>query len=145
MPYNGSWITKLPSDASAHATPDLYNKFSNIRKRTNPVNIQDIPFGVTDWSTIPKTVHPGETGTAYWQTCQFGSIRVRMVEYTPNYLADHWCVKGHILLCIEGELQTELQDGRVCTLRPGMSYQVSDQGEPHRSKTFTGARLFIVD
>ena len=57
-----------------------------------------------------------------------------MVEYTANYLADHWCVKGHILLCIEGELQTELQDGRVYTLRPGMSYQVSDHGEPHRGR-----------
>jgi hypothetical protein len=100
------------------------------------LNIHDIPFGVTDWSAIPKTVHPGETGTAFWQTCQFGPIRVRMVEYTPNYLADHWCVKGHILL---------LQDARVFTLRPGMSYQVSDQGEPHRSRTVTGAKLFIVD
>jgi hypothetical protein len=109
------------------------------------LNIHDIPFGVTDWSTIPQTEHAGETGTDYWRTCQFGPIRVRMVEYTANYLADHWCVKGHILLCIEGELQTELQDGRVCTLRPGMSYQVSDHGEPHRSKTEMGAKLFIVD
>ena len=109
------------------------------------MKIEDIPFGVTDWSLIPKTSHAGETGTATWQTCQFGPIRVRVVEYTSNYLADHWCVKGHILLCLEGELQTELQDGRVFTLRPGMSYQASDQGEPHRSRTVTGAKLFIVD
>ncbi len=117
----------------------------NTPQRATPLNIHDIPFGVTDWSTVPKTEHPGETGTAIWQTCQFGPIRVRMVEYTPNYLADHWCVKGHILLCLEGELLTELQDGRVYTLRPGMSYQVADQGEPHRSRTVTGAKLFIVD
>jgi hypothetical protein len=109
------------------------------------LNILNIPFGVTDWSTIPRTEHAGETGTAYWQTCQFGPIRVRMVEYTPDYLADHWCEKGHILLCLEGELLTELKDGRVFTLTSGMSYQVSDNGEPHRSKTKSGAKLFIVD
>jgi hypothetical protein len=68
-----------------------------------------------------------------------------VVEYTPDYLADHWCEKGHILLCLEGELLTELKDGRVFTLTSGMSYQVSDNGEPHRSKTKSGAKLFIVD
>lgn len=104
-----------------------------------------IPFGTTDWASIPATEHAGETGTAYWKTCHFGGIRVRMVEYTPGYLADHWCSKGHILLCMAGELQTELADGRVFTLTPGMSYQVADKAEPHRSSTARGARLFIVD
>jgi len=105
----------------------------------------DIPFGTTDWSTVAPTKHKGEQGLAYWRTQQFGSIRVRMVEYAPGYLADHWCVKGHILLCIEGELHTELKDGRTFTLKPGMSYQVADDAEPHRSYTDLGARLFIVD
>jgi len=105
----------------------------------------DIPFGTTDWSTVTPTEHKGEQGLAYWRTQQFGSIRVRMVEYTPGYLADHWCVKGHILLCIEGELHTGLKDGRTFTLKPGMSYQVADDAEPHRSYTDLGARLFIVD
>ena len=82
---------------------------------------------------------------AIWRTRQFGDIRVRMVEYTPGYVADHWCLKGHILYCLEGELRTELQDGRTFTLRPGMSYQVADNAEPHRSSTLAGARLFIVD
>jgi hypothetical protein len=104
-----------------------------------------IPFGTTDWSAIAPTEHPGERGSALWRTCRFGGIRVRMVEYSPGYLADHWCSKGHILLCLEGELRTELKDGRVFTLRPGMSYQVADDAEPHRSSTPGGARLFIVD
>jgi quercetin dioxygenase-like cupin family protein len=104
-----------------------------------------IPFGTTDWSAVPRTVHPGETGTAYWRTCQFDAIRVRMVEYTPGYLADHWCSKGHVLLCLEGELETELEDGRKFLLKPGMSYQVADQAEAHRSRTVVGAKLFIVD
>lgn len=104
-----------------------------------------IPFGTTDWSQVPRTEHKGESGLAYWRTRQFGSIRVRMVEYTPGYKADHWCEKGHILLCIEGELHTELADGRAFTLKPGMSYQVADGAEPHRSSTAVGARLFIVD
>ena len=107
--------------------------------------MQSIPFGTTDWTAIEVTTHPGETGTAYWRTQHFGEIRVRMVEYTPGYLADHWCKKGHILLCLEGSLDTELEDGRTFTLTPGISYQVADNAEAHRSSTATGAKLFIVD
>ncbi|HWA39207.1 MAG TPA: DHCW motif cupin fold protein [Burkholderiales bacterium] len=104
-----------------------------------------IPFGTTDWSTVERTEHKGERGTASWRTKHFGAIRVRMVEYSPGYFADHWCTKGHILFCIEGELHTELKDGRRFTLRAGTSYQVADNAEPHRSSTEKGARLFIVD
>ena len=109
------------------------------------MKIDDIPFGTTDWSTVPVTEYPGTTGVALWRTRQFGSIRVRMVEYSPGYLADHWCEKGHILLCLAGSLHTELKDGRHFDLTPGMSYQVADAAEPHCSSTATGAKLFIVD
>ena len=109
------------------------------------MKISDLPFGTTDWSQIAATEHPGVTGTAWWRTCRFGDLRVRMVEYTAGYLADHWCVKGHILLCLEGELHTELEDGRSFVLKPGMSYQVADDAESHRSSTSVGAKLFIVD
>ena len=109
------------------------------------MQMTDIPFGTTDWTSIAPTEHKGETGMALWRTCQFGALRVRMVDYSPGYKADHWCSKGHILLCLEGELHTELQDGRIFVLKPGMSYQVADGAEPHRSFTSTGARLFIVD
>jgi hypothetical protein len=107
--------------------------------------MSDIPFGTTDWAQLPKTEHKGECGWAHWRTRHFGNIRVRMVEYSPGYLADHWCVKGHILLCTDGELHTELEDGRTFTLTPGMSYQVADNAEAHRSYTERGATLFIVD
>lgn len=109
------------------------------------MKISNLPFATTDWSTIDPTEHAGESGVALWRTCQFGPIRVRMVEYTAGYRADHWCVKGHILLCLEGELHTELQDGRCFVLRPGMSYQVADDAEAHRSFAPGGAKLFIVD
>ena len=109
------------------------------------MNMTDIPFGVTDWQWLEPSEHPGETGKALWRTRQFGELRVRLVEYSPGYRADHWCEKGHILLCLEGELHTELKDGRTFTLKPGMSYQVADGAEPHRSSTAGGARLFIVD
>lgn len=109
------------------------------------MQMSDILFGVTDWSKVERTEHKGETGMAYWRTQTFGGIRVRMVEYTPGYLADHWCSKGHVLLCLEGELHTELADGRKFVLTPGISYQVADNAEPHRSSTRTGAKLFIVD
>jgi len=109
------------------------------------MKMEDIPFGVTDWSKIERTEHKGEKGIAYWRTREFGAIRVRMVEYSPGYQSDHWCSKGHILLCIEGELHTELSDGRKFKLTPGVSYQVADNAEAHRSFTNTGAKLFIVD
>ena len=109
------------------------------------MRIADIPFGVTDWSKIEPTTHRGESGIALWRTQQFGEIRVRMVEYSPNYRSDHWCEKGHILLCLDGELETQLADGRRLVLTPGVSYQVADKAEPHRSSTQLGARLFIVD
>jgi hypothetical protein len=109
------------------------------------MKISDIPFGTTDWSSVERTEHAGERGTAWWRTRSFGGIRVRMVEYSPGYLADHWCEKGHILLCLAGELHTELADGRRFVLTPGTSYQVADGAEPHRSSTEGGATLFIVD
>ena len=105
-----------------------------------------IPFGTTDWSSVEPTQHPGETGSATWRTRTFVDIRVRIVDYSPDYLADHWCQKGHILYCVAGELTTELADGQTFVLKPGMSYQVADGAEPHRSRTgASGARLFIVD
>ena len=104
-----------------------------------------IRFGTTEWSKVAPIEHGGETGTAIWRTRQFGDIRVRMVDYSPGYRADHWCSKGHVLLCLEGELHTELQDGRTFVLTPGTSYQVGDGAEAHRSFIATGAKLFIVD
>ena len=109
------------------------------------MNMKNIPFSTTNWSQIEPVEHPGEIGLAIWRTQQFDNIRVRLVEYTPGYLADHWCKKGHILFCLEGELHTELADGRQFVLTPGMSYQVADNAEPHRSSTQSGVRLFIVD
>lgn len=109
------------------------------------MQMSNIPFGTTDWSSVEQTEHKGTTGVATWRTRKFGDIRVRLVEYSPGYLADHWCQKGHILFCLDGELDTELDDGRSFTLTSGMSYQVADGAEPHRSRTDKGARLFIVD
>jgi quercetin dioxygenase-like cupin family protein len=109
------------------------------------MNMHNIPFGTTDWSMIEVVEKSAQAGKALWRTKQFDDLRVRMVEYTAGYISDHWCVKGHILLCLEGELHTELADGRTFTLKPGMSYQVADNAEPHRSTAPLGAKLFIVD
>ena len=109
------------------------------------MEIKNIAFGITDWQTIAPERKPGKRGWADWRTLQFGDVRVRMLEYSPGYRADHWCSKGHFLLCIDGELLTELRDGRRFVLKPGMSYQVADGAEAHRSSTDLGARLFVVD
>ncbi|RKH67689.1 hypothetical protein D7W81_13500 [Corallococcus aberystwythensis] len=109
------------------------------------MKISNIPFCTTDWRKIPPTEHPGVVGKALWRTLQVGDIRVRLVEYTAGYVADHWCSRGHILLVLEGTLLTELKDGRRFELGPMMSYQVSDDDGAHRSSTETGAKLFIVD
>ena len=106
---------------------------------------QNINFQTTDWDKIPGIEHKGETGTAYWKTMQFAGLRIRMVEYSKNYKADHWCGKGHVIYCVEGEMDTELADGSVFKLTQGMSYQVSDALSSHRSSSAGGVKLFIVD
>jgi hypothetical protein len=114
-------------------------------RASTDVKISDLPFGVTDWNRVESTTHAGIQGEARWRTRQFGAVRVRMVDYSPGYCADHWCSKGHFLLCLSGELDTELADGRRFTLTPGQSYQVADGGDPHRSSTRSGATLYVVD
>ena len=109
------------------------------------MKLPPLPYTSLDWHALPAIEHKGETGTATWRMLNNGDVRMRIVELSPGYLADHWCTKGHILLCLDGELHTELADGRRFVLTPGMSYQVADNAEPHRSSTTTGARLFIVD
>jgi hypothetical protein len=109
------------------------------------MHLSGIPFGITDWQQIRSSERPGETGVAHSRVQEFGGVRVRLVEYSAGYRADHWCTKGHILFCVAGDLETELADGRRFRLTPGMSYQVADNAEPHRSRTASGATLFIVD
>lgn len=110
------------------------------------MKLPDLPFTVIDWRTLEGTEHPGDPGTALWRTFKLGDVRVRIVEYSPGYVADHWCDKGHVIYLVEGDLQCELRDGRKFSLEQGMGYIVSDFGDPsHRSSTQTGAKLFIVD
>ena len=110
------------------------------------MKLPDSIFQTVDWTGIPPTRHPGESGSALWRTVSLGDIRIRLVEYSAGYVADHWCEKGHILFVLEGDLVTELRDGRKFILGPGMSYHVSDNGDSaHRSVSENGARLFIVD
>jgi mannose-6-phosphate isomerase class I len=104
-----------------------------------------IKFGLTNWDNIPSERHEGTSGYATWKVKKVGAIRVRMVEYSENYLADHWCDKGHIIFCVEGEMITELKDGRKFQLKKGMSYQVGDNADSHRTQSVEGVKLFIVD
>jgi hypothetical protein len=104
-----------------------------------------LAMSVTDWDQVESLKHPGETGVAIWKTRNFGDIRVRMVEYSPGYAADHWCSKGHVLLCLSGALDIALANGKQLGLKAGQSYHVGDGDPPHRSSTTTGATLFIVD
>ncbi len=105
----------------------------------------NFPFQTIDWSTITKHEHQGKKGYAIWQTVQFPGLRVRIVEYSKGYLADHWCQKGHILHCLEGEFISELQNGEKLILRKGMTYIVSDDLSSHRSNTSDGVKVMIID
>lgn len=107
--------------------------------------MNNIPFQLTNWDSIKAEEHKGETGFATWRTQTFGGLRIRMVEYSANYKADHWCEKGHIIFCIEGEMDTELADGSIHKLIKGMSYQVSDNLSSHRTFSKSGVKLFVVD
>jgi quercetin dioxygenase-like cupin family protein len=110
------------------------------------MKIPTLPFTVTDWAGLPESKEPGETGHATSRTFEAGELRVRVVDYSPGYLADHWCGLGHVLYVLEGDVDCELRDGRRYTLTPGMSFQVSDFGDAaHRASTTAGVKLFIVD
>jgi hypothetical protein len=109
------------------------------------MKIEHVPFQTIDWPSIARTEHPGAPGVAYWQTREVGNVRVRIVEYEPGYVADHWCERGHVVHVLAGELVTELRDGRRFVLAAGQSYVVADGDGAHRSSTQTGARLLIVD
>jgi quercetin dioxygenase-like cupin family protein len=109
------------------------------------MKIENVPFRTVDWSALAATTHPGETGAALWRTVEAGNVRARVVDYAPGYLADHWCERGHVIYVLEGELVTELRDGRRFVLTAGQGYVVADGDGAHRSSTRVGARLFIVD
>ena len=109
------------------------------------MKIEGVPFTSVDWSRAAVSEHAGETGEATWRTIEQGNIRVRMVEYSAGYLADHWCSRGHVIHVLQGTLVTELRDGRVITTEAGSTYIVEENGAPHRSRTEKGAKLFIVD
>jgi hypothetical protein len=108
-------------------------------------SINPIPFQIINWSSVPKTEHRGETGIALWQTMQFQGVRIRIVEYSKDYVADHWCEKGHIVHCLEGEFVSELKNGKEFRLTKGLSYVVSDEMSSHRSITKKGVKLMIID
>ena len=105
----------------------------------------NIPFQTINWPAIEKTEHKGETGKSFWQTMLLDGLRLRIVEYSPGYLADHWCQKGHIVYCLEGEFISELQNGDKISLSAGMSYVVSDDLSSHRSISANGVKLLIID
>lgn len=105
----------------------------------------NIPFQTINWDNIPKEEHPGETGTSWWQVLQLPGLRIRIVEYSPGYLADHWCQKGHIVHCLEGAFESEMATGEVFRLEKGMTYVVSDELSSHRSVSKAGVKLLIVD
>lgn len=107
--------------------------------------MSNIPFQTIDWTTIEKVEHPGEQGVACWQTLQFEGLRIRLVEYSKGYRADHWCQKGHIVHCLEGEFVSELSTGEKVTLVKGQTYLVSDELSSHLSDSAQGVKLLIVD
>ncbi len=109
------------------------------------MSTQNIPFQSIDWNSIPRTEHKGDTGIAYWQTHQLGGLRIRLVEYSRGYVADHWCALGHIVHCLEGDFTSELKNGENAILTKGMTYVVSDDLSSHRSVTKNGVKLLIID
>jgi hypothetical protein len=153
LPFRAKMVTGTGSqkDHSFLGTYDLFRdhhdnfrisfKFSEIEF----MKIENHPFSTLDWSTVPVEEYPGDTGKATWRVKHINDIRVRMVEYSPGYSANHWCKKGHVLLCLDGEMETELEDGRKYRLVKGMCYFVADEAEAHRSSTEHGCSLFIVD
>jgi hypothetical protein len=107
--------------------------------------MSNIPFQTIDWTSVERIEYKGETGVAFWQTIQFAGLRIRLVEYSNGYLADHWCQKGHIVHCLEGSFVSELKTGENFILTKGMTYVVSDDLSSHRSVAENKVKLLIID
>jgi len=132
-----------PIDVGHHSDGDGEGRQSDLEGGL--IMSAGIPYHAIDWSLVPRTEHKGETGTSFWRTQQFGGLRIRIVEYSAGYLADHWCQKGHIVHCLEGEFVNEQENRERTTMTKGMTYVVSDGLSSHRSRTENGATLLIVD
>lgn len=110
------------------------------------MKIENVPFSVTDWETLPAVEHKGESGTSFWRTFEAGNLRVRVVDYSPGFRSDHWCPRGHVLYVLNGEVTIALKDGREFVLKAGTSFQAEDdQVNPHLAWSVSGARVFLVD
>ncbi len=109
------------------------------------MQFSSFPFSITDFSAIEPEIKNGTTGFAEWRTFYRDAVRVRKVIYSPGYLADHWCSKGHIIYCIEGSMETELGDGTKHLLSKGLIYTVGDNSDVHRTYSDEGCVLLIVD
>jgi hypothetical protein len=107
--------------------------------------MSNIAFETIDWTDIAVVEYKGTTGAAFWKTKLYDGLRVRLVEYSADYFADHWCEKGHIVQCLEGEFISELKSGESFILTKGMTYIVSDGLSSHRSISKQGVKLLIID
>jgi len=125
--------------AIAFSIPVIQKIFSNY------MYLSPFPFSISDFSTIEPEIHTGITGQAEWRILHRDEVRIRLVTYSPNYLADHWCSKGHIIFCVEGDMETELENGSKHLLSKGFMYTVGDNSDTHRTYSKNGCVLFIVD
>ena len=98
-----------------------------------------------DWDSIPTQKIDGETGFCTIKTKTLGEIKIRHIEYSANYSADHWCDKGHIVFIIDGELKIEHKDNSIHTLQGGMTYLIGDNTLAHQAKSKLGAKALIID
>jgi len=105
----------------------------------------NIPFTLIDWSQISKAEKNGKSGNVAQQVAEYPGLKIRVVEYSSGYMADHWCQKGHIVHCLEGNFESEMESGEKFQLSKGMTYIVSDDMSSHRSNTESGTKLLIID
>jgi quercetin dioxygenase-like cupin family protein len=109
------------------------------------MKMEALPFTNIVWTDLSVTQSNGESGTAASREVTVGDMRIRLVEFSPGYKADHWCSKGHVVFVLEGELSTTLEDGRTFETRPGNLFVIGDDRDTHRAHTSSGAKVFIVD
>ena len=110
------------------------------------MKISDVPFSVTEWEGVGQTEHKGIKGTSLWKTFEEGNIRARIVEYSPGFVSDHYCERGHVVLVLKGSLLLTMKKGDRFIIEEGCSFQLSDDAsKPHSVSSEHGAKVFIVD
>jgi len=95
-----------------------------------------IDFEAMPWDTPAVGVR--------FKTYEHNGRRLRLAEFTREFVEPDWCTKGHIGYVLEGRMEIDF-DGKLLTFGPGDGLFIR-LGEKHTAKVITDtAKVILVE